>query len=196
MKKTIIAILLLLVLSISFLGAASKAYSDATLVLDLDEERFLVGFSSSKDAITPFENNEIKLQETINEPNLDTFSLSFVGDVYLYYKAVTKTNSSYKIQLSIDGPLKLNGSDNNNTIEYSLTANKVAEKWDGTDCTNKTVPTQEGINTVDIGNIRATEKKNYLVTGFAKISITSQNNSTNIPVGKYKSNVKVSIVTT
>lgn len=203
MKKSIIAILLLLVLSISFLGADPKANEDATLVLALDEEKFLVGFSSSKDTITSFVGNEIKLKETVNETNLDTFSLSFDGDVYLYYKAVTKIPSNYSIQLTIENPLRLNGTDDTNKIAYSLTANKVAEKWDGTDGTNKTVssPTLSEsestytANSVPIGDVRASNKKNYLVTGFAKLTITSVNNSTDIPVGTYRSNVKVSIVT-
>lgn len=195
MKKIIIAILVFLVLSTSVFSA-EKANESATLVLDLDTERFLVGFSSTTGTITRFTDNKIILNEEVNASTLDTFSLSFDGPVYLYYKAVTKKNSNYKIQLSIVSPLRLNGSDDNNTIEYSLTANKVAGKWDGTDFTNITVPTPEGINTVDIGNIRADGKTNYLVTGFAELSITSQNNGTNIPVGTYKSNVKVSIVTT
>ena len=203
MKKSIIAILLLLVLSISFLGADPKANEDATLVLDLDEEKFLVGFSSSKDTITSFAENKIKLKETVNETNLDTFSLSFDRYVYLYYKAVTKTTSSYSIQLTIENPLRLNGTDDTNKIAYSLTANKVAEKWDGTDGSGIVVYSPSlseststyTANSVSIGNIRAEGNKNYLVTGFATLSITSVNNKTNIPVGTYISNVKVSIVT-
>lgn len=201
MKKIIIAILVFLVLLTSVVSAEQRNES-ATLVLDLNEEKFLVGFSSTAGTITKFKNNKITLNEVVDASTLDTFSLSFSGNVYLYYKAVT-ASTNYKIQLAINEPLKLD-TDNTATIPYSLQVTKVAEdKWDGTWNNNDPVssPTiNEESNTYtpnskDIGKIRGGSSSNYLVSGFAALSIISEDNSTKIPLGTYQSTIKVSIVT-
>lgn len=200
MKKVFVCLFTLLILVSSLFAAESEiTKKDATLVLNFDEEKFLVGFSSSANSITAFANDEIMLKAE-NNSTLETFSLKFENDVYLYYKAVTNPSNTFKIKLSIMNPLRLNGSDDVNTIPYTLTVNKVLEKWDGTGGEGNVVhsPILSGskytANSVLIGNIRASGNTNYLVTGFAELSITSEK-SLSIPFGTYKSTVKVSIVT-
>ena len=204
MKKIIIAILVFLVLSTSVVFAELPNES-ATLVLNLDAEEFLVGFSSTAGTITKFENNIITLNEEVNASTLDTFSLSFSGNVYLYYKAVTASTANYKIQLAINEPLKSNDPDNTATMPYSLKVNAVGGKWDGTGANNVTVSSprtiDEGSQTYsasieDIGNIRDTNRSsNYLVSGFAELTFVSEDYSTNIPLDTYQSTIIVSIVT-
>ena len=203
MKKTIIAILVFLVLSTSVFSA-EKSNGSATLVLDLDTERFLVGFSSTAGTITKFENNIITLNEVVDASTLDTFSLSFNGPVYLYYKAVTARTVNYKIQLAINEPLKSSTTGNNTTIRYSLNVNRVENMWNGTWANNDTVSSPSineesktyTPNSIDIGNIRDTNtSSNYLVSGFAELTFVSGNYSTNIPLDTYQSTIKVSIVT-
>ena len=202
MKKIIIAILVFLVLSTSVFSA-EKANGTATLVLDLDTEGFLVGFSSTKGTITGFEDNKIILNEEVDATTLDTFSLSFDGNVYLYYKAVTASTTNYKIQLAINEPLKSSTTGNNTTIRYSLNVNRVENMWDGTWANNDTTVSSPSINeesktytpsSIDIGNIRDSSS-DYLVSGFAELTIVSEDNPTNIPLDTYQSTIKVSIVT-
>ena len=199
MKKILIISLTLLLLVTSLFAESEITKKDATLVLNFDEEKFLVGFSSSSAAITPFKSDEILLKAE-NDSNLEKFSLKFEESVFLYYKAVTNPSNTFKIKLSIMNPLRLNGSVDTNTIPYTLTVNRVSEKWDGTDGLNKTVSSPvltDSVypeSSVVIGNIRNTSQ-NYYVYGFAGITIESVNNSTAIPFGTYKSTVKVSIVT-
>ena len=204
MKKIIIAILVFLVLSTSVFSA-EKANESATLVLNLDAEEFLVGFSSTAGTITKFENNIITLNEEVNASTLDTFSLSFGGPVYLYYKVVTASTANYKIQLAINEPLKSSSIENTYTMPYSLKVNAVGGRWDGTGASNVTVSSPTTIDEAskkynasseDIGNIRDTNtSSNYLVRGFAELTIVSEGNPTNIPLDTYQSTIKVSIVT-
>lgn len=203
MKKIIIAILVFLVLSTSVVFAELPNES-ATLVLNLDAEEFLVGFSSTAGTITKFENNIITLNEEVNASTLDTFSLSFSGNVYLYYKAVTASTANYKIQLAINEPLKSSSIENTYTMPYSLKVNAVGGRWDGTGASNVTVSSPTTIDEAskkynasseDIGNIRDTNRSsNYLVSGFAELTFVSGNYSTNIPLDTYQSTIKVSIV--
>ena len=81
MKKAVLFLLVALFLA-SSLFAATKATEDATLVLNLDEEKFLVGFSSSKDSVVAFDKDEIKIKETVADADLATFDLSFENNVY------------------------------------------------------------------------------------------------------------------
>ena len=204
MKKIIIAILVFLVLLTSVFSV-EKANESATLVLDLNAEEFLVGFSSTAGTITGFDNNIIVLNEDVDASTLDTFSLSFNGPVYLYYKAVTASTVNYKIQLAINEPLKSNDPGNTATMSYSLKVNAVGGNWAGTGASNVIVPSPTTIDEAskkynasskDIGNIRDTNRSsNYLVSGFAELTFVSGNYSTNIPLDTYQSTIKVSIVT-
>ena len=198
MKKALVWLFTLLILVSSIFAESELKNKEATLVLNFDEESFLVGFSSSADSITAFANDEILLKAE-NDSNLEKFSLKFERDVYLYYKAVTNPSNSFSIKLSILNPLRLNGTSNDKPIAYKLGVEKVGGKWDGTEGTGKEVssPTLSGAtytpNSVSIGNIRKSDNTNYLVTGFAQLSITSQTNLRDIPFGTYKSTIKVSI---
>lgn len=207
MKKAVLFLLVALFLA-SSLFAATKATEDATLVLNLDEEKFLVGFSSSKDSVVAFDKDEIKIKETVADADWATFDLSFENNVYLYYKAVTKVDSAFNIQLSINTPLRLALSatsySDDNTIPYTLTVAPESDKWDGTSnanigTTGVSSPTISGSaytpNTMVIGAIRNSGNENYYLSGFAKLTIVSKDNSTAIPVGAYKSTITVSIVT-
>ena len=199
MKRFSILILALLIFTTALFAENEQTGKKATLVLNFDEETFLVGFSSSSESITNFSEDEITLQAN-NDAKLEKFSLAFQNNVFLYYRAVTNPSNSFSIKLSILNPLRLNGTSDTDTISYKLVVNKVDGKWDGTEGTGKEVssPTISGstytANSVLIGNVRATDNKNYLVTGFAQLSIVSENNLNNIPFGTYKSTVKVSIV--
>ena len=199
MKKILIFILIILVLVTSLFAENEQTGKEATLVLNFDEEKFLVGFSSSSESIDHITGGEIALQAN-NDSDLKTFSLKFKNDVFLYYRAVTNPSNSFSIKLSILNPLRLIGTSNEKTIGYKLNVNKVDGKWDGAEGSEKEVssPTLSGskytATSVTIGNIRAEGNKNYLVTGFAKLSIVSTKNPNNIPFGTYKSTIKVSIV--
>lgn len=199
MKRFSILILALFVFTTALFAETEQPGKEATLVLNFDEEKFLVGFSSSSESIVPFAYDEILLTAE-NDSKLEKFTLKFTNDVFLYYRAVTNPSNSFSIKLSILNPLRLNGTSDTDTISYKLVVNKVNGKWDGTEGTGKEVssPTISGstytANSVLIGNVRATDNKNYLVTGFAQLSITSQTNLSDIPFGTYKSTIKVSIV--
>lgn len=204
MKKILIFILIILVLVTSLFAENEQTGKEATLVLNFDEEKFLVGFSSNSESIADITGGEIALQAN-NDSDLKTFSLKFKNDVFLYYRAVTNPSNSFSIKLSILNPLSLvETSDQNpnpNTISYKLGVNKVKGKWDGTGGSGIVVYSPRlseststyTANSVSIGNIRAEGNKNYLVTGFAKLSIVSTKNPNNIPFGTYKSTIKVSI---
>lgn len=193
MKRFSILILAIFIFTTSLFAENEQTGKESTLVLNFVEEKFLVGFSSDSGSIVHFADDEIPLTAE-NDSTLENFTLKFTNDVFLYYRAVTNPSNSFSIKLSILNPLRLVGGTSDDTIDYTLGVNKVNGKWDGADFTNKTVSTPEGSNTVDIGNIRATGNTNYLVTGFAQLSITSQTNLRDIPFGTYKSNIKVSIV--
>lgn len=199
MKRFSILILAIFIFTTSLFAETEQTGKEATLVLNFVEEKFLVGFSSSSDSITNFSRDEIALQAN-NDQKLENFSLGFQNNVFLYYRAVTNPSNSFSIKLSILNPLRLNGTSNTNTISYKLGVNKVDGKWDGTEGTGKEVssPTLSGSTytptSVSIGNIRTQGNIDYLVTGFAQLSITSQTNLRDIPFGTYKSTIKVSIV--
>ena len=202
MKRFSILILALFIFTTSLFAETEQTGKEATLVLNFVEEKFLVGFSSCPDSIVPFAYDEIPLTAE-NDSTLENFTLKFTNNVFLYYRAVTNPSNSFSIKLSILNPLSLvetsNQNPNPNTINYKLGVNKVNGKWDGTEGTGKEVssPTLSGSTytptSVSIGNIRAEGNKNYLVTGFAQLSITSQTNLRDIPFGTYKSTIKVSI---
>lgn len=204
MKKAVLFLLVALFLA-SSLFAATKATKDATLVLNLDEEKFLVGFSSSSESITAFEDNKINVVEKISD-GLDKITLSFASsNVYLYYRVVGPNTTSYKLKLSIENPLRHKSGETYSTmdiISYKLTVTPVAAKWDGDNTAASEVSSagavnSEGkfdVNTVDLGSIR-NSSTNYLVTGFASLSLSGEKSTSNLPIGIYESTIKVSIVT-
>lgn len=206
MKKIFVFLLVsLLLVSFLFAEETQEPSDSATLVLKLDEKKFLVGFSSSSEGITPFEGNKINVKETISA-NLDKINLSFASsDVYLYYKVVEPNTTSYKLKLSIENPLRHKSGETYSTtdiISYKLTVTPVAAKWDGDNTAAREVSSAGAVNsagefdvkTVDLGSIR-NSSTNYLVTGFASLSLSGEKSTSNLPIGTYESTIKVSIVT-
>ena len=206
MKKIVIFILVsLLLVSFLFAEETQKASNSATLVLNLDKEKFLVGFSSSSESITAFVDNKINVVEEISD-GLDKITLSFASsDVYLYYKVVEPSTTSYELKLSIENPLRYKNGDTYSTtdiISYKLTVTPVAAKWDGDNTASSEVSSAGTVNsngtfdvkTVNLGSIRDSSDK-YLVTGFASLSLSGEKSTSNLPIGTYESTIKVSIVT-
>lgn len=203
MKKVLVIVLVSFVLISSVFTAGTEKTGEATLVLNFDEQKFLVGFSKSNTSIDPFDHNEILLKAT-NAENLKTFSLGFESAVYLYYQAVTNPTNTFNVHLSIMDPLRLDGTSTSETIGYTLTATPISGKWEGTNVgvgASVSSPTTYDSNagkyassSVNIGNIRDSSNNNYYVSGFAQLSITSTGKSTEIPYGTYRSTVQVSIV--
>ena len=180
------------------------SFSKANLQLNLDEDKYLLGFSAGPN-YTSMGATAVALKETV----ADNFSVTIVGtdtnnNFYMFYKALTDS-ATVKLTLTIDSPLYYyDGSDLTNgaydyeTINYkaSLTADT---DWDAEDIDGTIYSKEEAgkYSSVTVG-IRGSSTNTYLTKGICKISISSiegDDLSSKVP-GVYKSTMTLTLAST
>lgn len=181
------------------------SFSKANLQLNLDEDKYLLGFSTEAD-YTSMGDTAVALKETV----ADNFSVTIVdtednNNFYMFYKALTDSRT-VKLTLTIDSPLYYyNGADlttgtyDYETINYKVTLSTAGTDWDGENIDGIIYSNEEAgkKSSVTVG-IRGSSTNTYLTKGICKISISSiegDDLSSKVP-GVYKSTMTLTLSST
>lgn len=167
--------------------------SSANLELNLDSDKYSIGFSSAAD-YNPIGSTVVNLVEEVNED----FTVTLTNkEIYFFYRALTDSSTVY-LTLTIDKPLCYVDGDNvtdgtvaNKTIQYSASLSTDALPWNGVSLTGETLYSS-GTKAITRG-IRSSGFSDYLAQGICKITISSAENLEEKVPGTYKSTITLSL---
>ena len=192
---------------------ATDPTADAKVQLNLNTDKFNIGFASSEDNAKAFTSYSDPFVLTTNVADT-TLVTTASGVFYLYYNAVIGSSYTYKMYLEIDSPLlHLNPDsetsyDDSEYIAYTIDVKKgdaVDWHWDGS--SSGTIST--GISIASPASSTASSVKNAIeridlrgssklfnVSGYAKLTASVTSDISSKKKGSYESSIKLIVSTT
>lgn len=192
---------------------ATDPTADATVQLNLNTDKFNIGFASSEDNAKAFTSSSgpFVLETSIADNTLVTTASR---EFYLFYNAVIGTDTQYKLYLQINNPL-LNTSHAsgqaytlNEYIPYSITVEEGSAgwKWDGA---SKLTISDTGVSisspaspTAPVSKVAIEETSLrgssalFNVSGYAKVTASVTNDIKGKAKGSYESTITLIVSTT
>lgn len=211
MKKLVYLLIIPLFL---FSLYATDPTAEGKVRLNLNTDKFNIGFASSEDNAKAFTSYSDPFVLTTNVEDT-TLVTTASGEFYLYYNAVIGSSYTYKMYLEIVSPLLyLNPETEGSYVEseciaYSIQIDKGAAKdwhWDGsssgtisTTGVSITSPTsstdssvKEAIESIDLRG----SSKLFNVSGYAKLTASVTPDISSKKKGSYESRIKLIVSTT
>ena len=199
MKKIIIVLFLFLVgLNFVFADESGLLPTDksTTLTLQLDGDKYLVGFSEENDFT---HDTEISFSETIDE---STMTVRLVKKkFYFFYKAITdESNVNFQIEVTpmYQGGSAPTGTDDEKakkTINYTAIITPTAV-WNGQSTSGNISLDTISSTTSSKYLLKASGYDKYFTEGIAKVVISSTDELGNKVPGNYTGTIKVTLSAT